>query len=265
MTRWKWTVLSDGWTPAREALLVRGGSWSKTVRCAVTAVLLEHEVHGPVLFDCGYSSRFFIETSRWPFLFYRALTPAVVTEAEGIAGILRRRQIDPATIKHVIISHWHADHVGGLRDFPAATVHADRRGWEKVKGLGGWEALRQAVLPGLIPEDIEERLRDLREGTDLFGDGSLVSLSLPGHATGQIGVRFVAPDGQPVLLAADSCYLSTSYRENRPPHPLINFLHDVKSYRETLDRLHRLSKEEPDLLIVPSHCPETAARIANEC
>ena len=261
MIGWKWSVLSDGWTSAREALLLRGGSWSKVVRCSVTAVLLESRQHGPVLFDCGYSSRFFAETEGWPGSLYRALTPATLTDPTGIAGILRRRGIDPDRLAHLIASHWHADHVGGLRDFPHAVVHANRSGWEAVRSLQGLAAVQRGVLPGLFPEDLEQRLHDVNEGDDVFGDGSLTVLELPGHAVGQIGIRFVAEDQRPVLLVADACWLSTAFRENRPPHPLTKILHDSKAYQDTLQRLYDLSRSEPDLLIVPSHCPETEERI----
>jgi len=36
-------------------------------------------------------------------------------------------------------------------------------------------------------------------------------------------------------------------------------LNDWPSYRTTLQRLHDLHRSEPDLKIIPTHCPETAA------
>ncbi len=260
MTGWRWTVLSDGWTQAREALLIQGGAWRKVVRCAATAVLLEREADDPVLFDCGYSSRFLSETRGWPGRLYRCLAPAMICEPEGIAGILRRRGVE---IRHVIVSHWHADHVGGLRDFPNANVYASREGWDAVSGLRGMAAVRQGILPGLLPEDLLERIRWMEEGSDLFGDGSMTAMALPGHAVGQMGVRFEGSDGRPVLLAADACWVSDCYRLNRLPHRVTGILHDLPAYQATLQRLHRLWQDEPELLILPCHCPETATLIAN--
>jgi len=262
MNGWRWTVLSDGWTEAREALLIRGGSWRKTVRCAATAVLLDRDGQGTVLFDCGYSSRFAVETAGWPGRLYRFLAPATLTDPTGIAGILRRRGVNPEEVRDVIVSHWHADHVGGLRDFPNATVHASREGWQAISGLRGLAALRRGVLPGLLPEDLPERLRWVDEGSDLFGDGSLTVLALPGHAAGQIGVRFVSEGGTPVLLAADACWLSDGYRLNRSPHRCTGLLQDLPACEATLARLHRLFLDEPTLRILPCHCPETAALVA---
>ena len=255
-TTWRWSVLSDGWTEAHEAVAIAGGSWRKKVRFHATAVLLEHARHGRVLFDTGYSPRFFAETARWPYRAYRQVTPVTLTEPRGILGVLERRGVPAGTVQHIIVSHWHADHVGGLRDYPQAQLHTCRAAWDSLQGLSRFAALLQAVLPGLIPEDAARRLHWISEGTDVFGDGSLTVLELPGHAVGQIGVRFLAEDGRPVLLAADACWLSAAYRENRLPHPVTRFLHDWPAYRRSLERLHRLHLAEPELRIIPSHCPE---------
>ena len=264
MNTWRWTVLSDGWTDAHEGAAIAGGSWRRKVRFHATAVLLEHEVHGRVLFDTGYSRRFLEITNRWPYRLYRLLTPVTLTESGGIAEVLRRRCVMPESVKHVIVSHWHADHIGGLRDFPQATIHTNRASWESSQGLRGIAALLKAFLPGLVPEDAGTRLRWLEEGSDVFGDGSLTVLELPGHAIGQIGVRFTAHDGAPVLLAADACWLSAAYREMRMPHPVTRVIHDWPTYRRSLSRLHQMHRDEPDLLIVPCHCPETAGRVKSE-
>lgn len=254
---WRWTVLSDGWTEAHEAIAIAGGSWRKKVRFHATAVLLEHATHGRVLFDTGYSQRFFEETARWPYRAYRLATPVTMTETRGILGVLEARGVSAETVNHIVVSHWHADHIGGLRDFPGATLLTSQIAWNSIRELRGLAALQRAFLPGLVPADAASRLRFLSEGSDIFGDGSLTVLELPGHAAGQIGVRFVAEDGEPVLLAADACWLSAAYRENRMPHPVTRVLHDWDAYRRSLARLHALCTSEPGLRIVPCHCPET--------
>lgn len=254
-----WTALSDGWTSAPEGAVLIGGSWMKRIRFHAVAFLLRHPTEGNVLVDTGYSTRFWEETRRFPNRIYRHLTKVSLTDPRGIAGQLSSLGIDPAEIQHLVITHFHADHIGGLRDFPAAKLYAAETAWESVRNLRGFRALKQAFLPGLLPEDITERLRFVKEGSDLFGDGSIQILDLPGHAPGQIGLRFLDDTDRPVLLAADAAWLSDAFRENRMPHPLTKFLNDWEPYRATLQRLHDLYRKEPDLLILPTHCPETAA------
>jgi glyoxylase-like metal-dependent hydrolase (beta-lactamase superfamily II) len=95
---------------------------------------------------------------------------------------------------------------------------------------------------------------------DLFGDGVLRLVPLPGHARGQVGLYAETVRG-PVLFAADGCWWSQSYRDNRPPHhlPMHLFFDDAAKTLETLRLLHSFSKAHPNVWIVPTHCPEIAA------
>jgi glyoxylase-like metal-dependent hydrolase (beta-lactamase superfamily II) len=147
---------------------------------------------------------------------------------------------------------------------------AARRGSE-------WTALRSGVLRALIPVDIDDRLvffedrprialdpafRPFEDGADLFGDGALVAVELPGHCPGHWGLACRGADDRMHFLAADAAWSSRAIRENRPPPWLTTtLLGRTRPYRATLAQLHELSRNVPDLLITPSHCAERAAHI----
>ncbi|MCB9743636.1 MAG: MBL fold metallo-hydrolase [Alphaproteobacteria bacterium] len=247
-----------------EALLLTRGRL-RPVRLPCHFGLLEHPREGLVLFDTGYAPR--VGRGTWPGRVYRALAPFFVDEEGAAAGRLRARGIDPGRIRHVVISHFHPDHIGGLRDFPNATFHARREALRRVQMGRGLRRLTRGYFPELLPEDFHARVRwvgALRdaglgpfEGTaDLFGDGSLRLLALPGHAAGQLGALATLADARQVLFAADACWSSRGYKELRLPSAATRLIvHDRRAERSTLERLHALHLRDPALHIVPAHCP----------
>jgi glyoxylase-like metal-dependent hydrolase (beta-lactamase superfamily II) len=266
----KLTLMSDGWCEQLEHIAISGGKF-QNIRFSSMFALIEHPTLGPILFDTGYTQRFFAETERFPARLYRMVTPVQLLASGGAVTQLQARGIRPEAVKHIIISHFHADHVGGLCDFPNAQFHCSQVGFAAVEKLRGWRALRQAFLRGLLPSDFVQRAafvedapvkslsasyKPFLDGFDLFGDGSVLAIPLPGHATGQIGIIFNAAGGQEYLLAADACWLSRQYRDALMPHGVVRLLVDWSAYRDTLKQLHHLHQNHPSLRILPTHCAE---------
>lgn len=270
------TLLQAGYTTAPEAIILRGGRWQK-IKIPALLGLIEHPRRGPILFDTGYGPRFFSETRRWPASLYPKITPVTLAATDTAAAQLAARGIAPADVRFIILSHFHADHVGGLFDFPCAQFIYPAAALAAVRGKSGLAALRAGYLPGLLPPNFLARGRALQpadfgplpadlapfeRGVDIFGDGSLLGVNLPGHAVGQMGLFLRDESRGPVLLATDACWHSRAYRELLFPHPIINrILPDAAAYQTTLTRLHQLHRRRPDLHIIPSHCPERAATL----
>lgn len=271
MTPVKITLLSDGYCRQLERLSLRGGSW-RMIRFEAMFALLEHPVAGPILFDTGYSERFFEETRGWPNCLYRWITPVRLHSSRGSAiQQLAGLGIPVEKVRHIFLSHFHADHLGGLRDFPAAQIHCTRAAWTDVAERRGFAALHRAFLPGLMPEDFLQRARFLEDGPrvllpgncspfqeayDVLGDGSLLAVELPGHAAGQAGLFLRDQENRLTLLAADGAWSSQAIRELQPPSRVVRFLGDWARLNETLGKLHALHRANPDLRIIPSHCSE---------
>ncbi|UJF34976.1 MBL fold metallo-hydrolase [Paenibacillus hexagrammi] len=265
----KLRTFAAGYCTHPEWVTIRGGSL-RSCRIPALFACIEHPSAGILLWDTGYSERFFAETDQLPNRLYRMLTPVHYSDADSAAKQLRAAGIEPEQVKAVIISHFHADHIAGLRDFPHAAYIYLPEAYEQVKHLKGLAALRRAFLPRLLPDDFAERSRiidrarqvKLPQGypfpyaMDVLGDGSLLAVDLPGHADGQIGL-LLSTHSHNYLLCADAAWSSRAYRENRPPHPLTGLITpSFKQYANSFNKLVALHRQHPELRIVPSHCPE---------
>ncbi|WP_340022952.1 MBL fold metallo-hydrolase [Paenibacillus sp. FSL K6-1096] len=267
------SILSAGYCLHPERLTLRGGSL-KPVAFPAGYALIRHPEHGPILFDTGYSARFFQETARLPASLYRRITPVVYREEESAVRRLQEGGIAPGDVRYVVLSHFHADHIGGVRDFPQAQFIYLQKSYDAVSGLGPVRATKAGFLPGLLPEDFSLRSLPVdqasakcplpeglpfTEAYDLLGDGSLLAVELSGHAAGMIGL-FVSTAMHDYLLCADTVWSSRAFRENRRPHPAAGIIMSSRAeYRLNFERLCRIHEELPALRIVPSHCREALA------
>jgi glyoxylase-like metal-dependent hydrolase (beta-lactamase superfamily II) len=268
----KLTLLQAGYCQCPEHLARGRGSW-RNIRFPALFALIEHPRFGRLLFDTGYSTAFFTASRQLPYRLYRHLTPVTLREEEAAVNQLAARGLRPGDIEHLLVSHFHADHVSALADFPKASFRYFPEAYAHVRGRRGLKALAAAYLPDLMPPDFEQRAQPLGEsrplpseyapfgeGVDVFGDESLWAVRLPGHARGQMGLLARTEAGE-YFLVADASWHSGAIHDNHLPHPLANLLfHDPAAYRVTLGRLHEFSRRRPDVKLVPSHCAEAAGR-----
>lgn len=180
---------------------------------------------GWVLVDTGFGTRDFAAPSRRMRL-WRGVFGIAPQESQAAVHQLAAHGIPSGDLRHVVLTHLHFDHTGGLRDFPLARVHLARREAEaaqhprKLMELGylrahwshgprwvdhelgsltwqGKPAVR--VLPGVRPE--------------------ILLVSLPGHTSGHCGVAVETERGW-LLLAGDAA--SPFHRDgdvSSPPKP----------------------------------------------
>lgn len=249
------------------ALAVKGAKWRKIPFPALFAVI-QHDTFGNILFDTGYSDHFHQATQCFPQRLYRWATPVTLQENEKAASHLKALQLICDDIDHIILSHFHADHIAGLKDFPNAKIHCHQDGYKQIKVESGLSSVLKGLLKTLLPTDSASRLQFFDKGKltslpdwmkpfefgyDLFSDGSLYAVELPGHAAGHVGL--LVNDTNPVFLIADACWDKKAFSEHRPPSKLTHFLmHDVKAYYQTIELLRKLHQYNPELVIIPSHC-----------
>ena len=91
----KLTLFQAGYCTAPEHLLQRGGRRAD-VKLPALFALIEHPQAGYVLFDTGYSRRFYTETAGGLNRLYGKMTPVTVHEADEARTQLAARGIAPA-------------------------------------------------------------------------------------------------------------------------------------------------------------------------
>jgi len=264
----KISLLQGGYCTHSRKMVLHGEP-NETCQFPSLFAVIEHPTEGILLYDTGYSEHFFAATRRYPYRLYAQVTPVFLNPEETALAQLKERGISANEVKYILVSHFHGDHVTGLRDFPKAQFVCLRQGYEQVRLLKGISATRKGFLPALMPDDFERRalLIDREDSPlriapippfaysyDLFGDGSIVLIPLEGHFCGQLGALIQTTQG-PLFLIADACWLREGYLEQRLPHPLaMTLMHNPSQYKQDLADILTYHTQNPKTAIMPSHC-----------
>jgi glyoxylase-like metal-dependent hydrolase (beta-lactamase superfamily II) len=267
-------LLSAGFCLHPEFMSIRGGGW-RPCRFPAGFACLVHRRHGAILFDTGYSDHFRAETKSFPNALYARLMPPRFDGADHACDQLRRFGIDPADVRAIVVSHFHADHIAGLRDFPKARILCARDGYQAIRAARGLGGLMGGLLPGLMPADSDDRVQHIEElptidlppalaafgqGRDLFGDGTALAIALPGHSVGQIGLYIPDSPNGALFLVSDAAWSLDAITQLRPPPRVVTALTgQSQPYLATLAKLHHLHHAEQHLAIRPAHCSKVAA------
>lgn len=250
------TTFTAGYCTHIAAMALRGAGWH-LCRFPARAYLLGVGERR-WLWDTGYSRHFQEQTRSGIFQLYGRITPVHLDAGEAVVEQLRAHGIAPADLSGLILSHFHGDHVAGLRDFAGTRSICSGEGWQRTRRLRGIPALRRAFVPGLIPEDFERDLEFIESFAAVplpaelapftwgyalpESRGEIILVPLPGHAAGQIGAFVHTAEGW-ILLASDAAWSPLGYRELRGPSRLAHLLmDDVAAYYRTLRHLQQLQR-----------------------
>jgi N-acyl homoserine lactone hydrolase len=200
---------SPKFTEPKDTLMFYGGN--DPITFPVPAFVIEHD-RGLVLVDTMLDAA----AAGNPEPVYGPISAVIAEyrEEQTVEAQLAVLGYRPSDVTHVIASHLHFDHIGGLSLFGHAKCYIGLGEFPHAYWPGAATAgfFRRVELDAVREFDWHEVSA---EGHDLFGDGSIVILWAPGHTPGQLAVQVRLPT-QTIILATDVGHLRETFAAEMP-------------------------------------------------
>lgn len=268
-------IIKVGQTKGFKRLVHKKSSWEKIVFPS-TVCIMEHSKHGILLFDTGYSTRFHEYTKKFPLKLYALLTPVEINSDDFAICQLKKMGITEKDISTIFLSHFHADHIGGVKDFTHSKFVYHQDNAKIITQKSTIKNLMHGFIPKLLPDDFLHRSYILNDDQfmksslltgfetlcDFFHDGSLFVVPLPGHSAGHVGLYFECK-GQNIFLIGDAVWLLDNLKDNAKPSRLASLLMtSKKQYNDTFEKLRTIyQKGEKHVQVIPCHCTQTLSQL----
>ena len=231
MNPMKMHILPGGRLRMRKRVYLPDAGRDETIELPVSSVLVRH-AQGNVLIDTGcHPSVAENAEVRWGGM-TKFITPIMGPNDNVLAGLsglgLRAEDIDL-----VVNSHLHPDHCGCNAFFKKATVIVHALDLEAARAP---DNLARGYLP--IEWDHPLPMETISRERDLFNDGRIVLIPLPGHTKGSMGALVGLDRSGQFLLAADAVSLRALLDRDIVPRNTSN----AEMFLKSLAEIRRLEK-----------------------
>ncbi|MGZ5091482.1 MAG: N-acyl homoserine lactonase family protein [Burkholderiales bacterium] len=209
------------WTP--------GVNVGKPGAFSANCYLIQH-ANGLMLWDSGINDG----VASMPEGFQRSKVAPRYTLRRAFSAQLSAMGIQPVQIGHVAFSHTHGDHVGNANLFTSGTLYIQQAEYDAAFGS---EAISKWGFEVASYEKLRtSKTLKLNSDHDVFGDGSVVIISTPGHTPGHQSLLVRLPRRGPVILSGDMVHLQENWTARRVP----SFNYDAEQSRKSMEKIAAL-------------------------
>lgn len=221
--------------------------------------VLVHPSHGAYIVDTGVETKQRTEPER---ALLRGLLGTFMNLDKldvhaPLGAWLTQHQMKPAG---VFLTHFHLDHVSGMRDVPRGTPiymgpgELDERSVQNLfvapvmnEALEGHDAIAEWQFG----PDADDKFAGV---IDVFGDRSVFAIHVPGHTPGSTAYLVRSTKG-PVLLVGDASHTSWGWNHDVEPG---DFSHDQEMSAKSLSRLRAIVRAHPAIEVRLGHQAHSA-------
>lgn len=158
--------------------------------------------------------------------------------------------VSPADVTHLGFSHFHGDHVGNANLFTTAKLYIQKAEYDAAFGA---DPSKSGYNPAFYNKLRDNPVVVLEGDRDIFGDGSVVIYSTPGHTAGHQSLLVRLPKAGPVLLSGDAVHFRENWENRRVPSR--NFSQEQSL--ASMDKLAAILEREHATLWINHDKPQT--------
>lgn len=163
-------------------------------------------------------------------------------------------KLTAADVDFVGVSHYHDDHIGQVQDFPGAELLIGAGDAEAITS-GKMDATRAQFAP-FLGEGATGKVRRIVADHDVFGDGSVTVVAMPGHTPGHKSLVVNLPESGPIMLTGDLYHFEEQIANRGVPQ----FNTDRADTLASFERFNQMA-ENLDATIVIQHDPRHLIRL----
>lgn len=256
----EWAVPMEGLLNLKSPAAVAAGISNHDEPIQVYAHVLHHPQHGYFLVDTGVAQSVLENPGKAgvSWIVRQGMPVDTMKMRKSTAAILHDL---PAPLSGVMLTHMHLDHISGMPDVPGNVPIYIGRG----------ESTHRSMINVLMQGTTDNMLRgkaDLHEWpfqadpqqhfdgiVDVFGDGSVFAISVPGHTAGSTAYLLRTTHG-PVLLTGDTSHTRWGWDHTVEPG---DYTDDKPRNLVSLKQLKALVAAHPEIEVRFGHQPGTKA------